>query len=413
MNRITVRQLRCGMPLIVEEMAGVQSAGLTWLVPAGMASEPEDKQGLTTMWSELLLRGAGPLTSREHADALDRLGVGRSTDVGTYHLRIAATMLGSRVIDALPLLTDMVLRPRMDEDSIGPARDLALQALESLKDDPHGRAAVAAKSRHFPAPFNRSSLGKKEGLESIMRADLVDGWSARAKPEGSIFAVAGAVEPEAIAARLDELLDGWVGRVPEPAAGAAPPRGYAHEEDETNQVQVLVLHDAPQEANPDSILEKVVISVLSGGMAGRLFSEVREKRGLCYSVSAGYSGGKTFGAVEAYVGTAPDRAQQSLDVLMDELRRIHTPEGAIQENELSRALVGMKSRLVFSGESTGARAASLAYDMHRLGRPRSLGEVAAEIAGVSLARVNEYLGRRGMGRLTVQTLGPAALTPPA
>jgi hypothetical protein len=73
----------------------------------------------------------------------------------------------------------------------------------------------------------------------------------------------------------------------------------------------------------------------------------------------------------------------------------------------------MKSRLVFSGESTGARAASLAYDMHRLGRPRSLGEVAAEIAGVSLARVNEYLGRRGMGRLTVQTLGPAALTPPA
>lgn len=412
MNRITVRQLRCGMPLIVEQMAGVRSAGLTWLVPAGIATEPADKQGLAAMWSELLLRGAGPLSSREHADALDRLGVGRSTDLGTYHLRIAATMLGARMLDALPLLTDMVLSPRMDEDSVEPARDLALQAIESLKDDPHGRASLAARERHFPVPFNRSSLGKKEGLESISRADLVGGWAARAKPEGSILAVAGAVEPDAIAQRLDQLFDGWTGRSPEPRPSGAPPRGYGHEADETNQVQILVLHDAPQEANPDSILEKVVISVLSGGMAGRLFTEVREKRGLCYSVAAGYSGGKLFGAVEAYVGTAPDRAQQSLDVLMAELKRISTTEGAVQESELSRALVGMKSRLVFSGESTGARAASLAYDMHRLGRPRSLDEIEAELAAVTLKRVNDYLARRTMGPLTVQTLGPAALTSP-
>jgi hypothetical protein len=73
----------------------------------------------------------------------------------------------------------------------------------------------------------------------------------------------------------------------------------------------------------------------------------------------------------------------------------------------------MKSRLVFSGESTGARAASLAFDMHRLGRPRSLDEIEAELASVSLKRVNDYLARREMGSLTVQTLGPAVLTPPS
>jgi len=205
---------------------------------------------MTALWSELLLRGAGDLNSRQHADALDRMGVGRSTDVGTYHLRIAATMLGNRVIDALPLITDMILRPRLDEDSIEPARDLALQALESLKDDPHARASLAARERHFPVPFNRSSLGKKEGLEAATRADLVGGWDARAKPEGSILAVAGAVEPEPIAQRLDQLFDGWTGRSPEPKPGPTPSRGYAHEQDETNQVQIMVLHDAPQEANP-------------------------------------------------------------------------------------------------------------------------------------------------------------------
>jgi predicted Zn-dependent peptidase len=238
---------------------------------------------------------------------------------------------------------------------------------------------------------------------------MVEGWSARARPGGAILAVAGAVQPDPLAARLDQLLSGWSGECAEPKAGASPPRGYAHESDETNQVQILVLHDAPHEAHPDSILEKVVISVLSGGMAGRLFTEVREKRGLCYSVAAGYSGGKTFGAVEGYVGTAPDRAQQSLDVLMAEFARLRTPDGAIQEGELQRALVGMKSRLVFSGESTAGRSSSLAYDMHRLGRPRPLDEIAREIQGVTQARINEYLARRTMGRTTIQTLGPAPL----
>jgi len=116
------------------------------------------------------------------------------------------------------------------------------------------------------------------------------------------------------------------------------------------------------------------------------------------------------GAVEAYVGTAPDRAQQSLDVLMQELRRINTPEGAITAEELDRALIGMKSRLIFSGESSSARAGSLAVDQHRLGRPRGLDEIAKEIDTVTLDRVNGYLAKRKLGMVTVQTLGPAALT---
>jgi predicted Zn-dependent peptidase len=139
---------------------------------------------------------------------------------------------------------------------------------------------------------------------------------------------------------------------------------------------------------------------------------VREKRGLCYSVSASYAPGKELGSVLAYVGTTPERAQTSLDVLIAELERIMTAAGAVTEEEFGRAMIGMKSRLVFAGESTSARAASLAHDMHRLGRPRSLDDIARELDGLTLGRVNEYLSRRKLGRLTIQTLGPAALTPP-
>jgi predicted Zn-dependent peptidase len=117
--------------------------------------------------------------------------------------------------------------------------------------------------------------------------------------------------------------------------------------------------------------------------------------------------------VFADVGTQPERAQESLDVLVAELHRISTPSGAVTPEEFHRAVAGMKSRLIFSGESTGGRASALAGDVHRLGRPRSLDEVAAVIDGISLERLNAYLSSRSLGRVTVQTVGPAPLAPPA
>jgi len=316
------------------------------------------------------------------------------------------------LIEALPLIVDMVRKPRFDADSVEPVRDLALQALDSLKDDPQERASLAARQRHYAVPLNRSSLGTAEGLAAITRDELVSHWVTRAVPVGSILAVAGAVEPDALAAELNRLLKGWMGAAAEFARGPAPTRGYAHETDQTNQVQILLMHDAPPESDPMSVLEKVILSVLSGGMSGRLFSEVREKRGLCYSVSASYAAGKDFGAVAGYVGTTPERAQESLTVMLAELARINTPAGAVERDEFDRAVIGMKSRLVFSGESTAGRAASLAYDQHRLGRPRSLEEIARQIDAVTLDAVNAYVKTRKPGVMTIQTLGPAALTPP-
>src|ERR1043165_6716293 len=134
-------------------------------------------------------------------------------------------------------------------------------------------------------------------------------------------------------------------------------------------------------------------------MSGRLFTEVREKRGLCYSVSASYRGDRDYGVVMGYVGTTPERAQESLNVLFAELERIQTPAGKVEKDEFDRAKIGMKSRLVFSGESTGARAGALAGDWHRLGRARTLEEMAAEIDKVTLE-----IGRaswRGRGEISV------------
>lgn len=409
MDSITHTELSCGMPLIVEQMGGVRSASMSWLVPAGVASDPLDRIGLSTMWSELICRGAGDRDSRAHADALDRLGVNISSSPGTTFLRIGATLVGARLEEALPLIVDMVRRPRFDEASLEPSRELALQSIRSLEDDPHERAILSARAAHLGDPLGRSTYGDEAGIRAVSAADIKEGWSSRARPRGSILAMAGDVDADRVRDRLESLLAGWEGASSEPGAGGAPARGYHHVADDTNQVQIVLVHDAPREADDDSMLERVVVSVLSGGMSGRLFTEVRERRGLCYAVSAGYRANREYGLVSAYVGTTPERARTSLKVLSEELARIGTPAGRVTDEEFQRAVVGLKAGLVMSGESTSARASALAGDVHKIGRPRSLGEIIDKIDAITLDQVNDYLARRSLGTTTVVTLGPEAL----
>jgi len=411
-SQIVSKTLANGMRVLIEPMPGARSAAITWLIPAGPASEPPDRRGLAAMWEELLFRGAGELDSRTQADALDRCGVSRSLTAGSRHLSLGATFIGARLDEALPLVVDMVRRPRFDEASIEPARQLALQGLESLQDEPRERAQLLGRERHLPEPLGRSAYGTAEGLRAITRDDVAGQWRARARPGGSILGVAGAVDPDHLIDRLERLLSGWEGEADFVEPRDTPQRGYAHETDDSNQVQIIVLHDAPREEQPTSVVERIASAVLSGGMSGRLFTEVREKRGLCYAVSAGYAGGRDFGTVQAYVGTTPERAQESLDVLLGELRRVGDPGGEVTREEFDRAVVGLKSRLVFSGESTSARASALALDQHRLGRARTLEEITEAIDATTLDQVNEYLRSRDLGRLTIQTLGPQALRAP-
>jgi predicted Zn-dependent peptidase len=261
-------------------------------------------------------------------------------------------------------------------------------------------------------------MGTIEGLESITRESLVEAWNSLATPGGSILAIAGDVDPSKVADALNTRLEDWRGATPDPEPDGVPERGTTHETQDTAQVHIALAHDAPSESDPDAPLERVVASALSGGMSGRLFTEVREKRSLCYSVSASYGTDRGFGRVAAYVGTTPERAQEALDVLWNELTRINGPKrgeslgGGITQSEFDRAIIGMTSRLVMSGESSSARANALAQDFRKIGRPRSLEERVREIQRLTLKQVNEYLIRRRLGTCTVATIGSAPLKAP-
>lgn len=395
-----------GLTLLVEPIEGVASVGMTLLLPGGVSTEPADRLGVAAVLSDCLFRGAGELDAKAHSDALDQLGVKRGCTVQTYHTRLSATFIGHQIDQVMPLLTDMARRPRLSEGAFEPARQLAVQAIDALEDEPQEKLMIELKAAHLPQPLSRSAMGDRDHLLAMSNADVRAHFERGFVPGGAILAFSGDVVPQQAQGLVGDLLGDWSGELDRPAADATPAPTYHHHPNESTQQHIGIAYDAMAASDERAPLQHVATAVLSGGMSGRLFTEVREKRGLCYAVYAGYSSLLDRGAVTAYAGTTTERAAETLDVLSNELRRLYD---GVEQDEFERAVVGLKSRIVMQGESTSARASAIAQDEFLLGRPRTLDDCAAEIDAVTLDGLNAFLAENKPGEMTTVTIGPQPL----
>jgi predicted Zn-dependent peptidase len=316
-------------------------------------------------------------------------------------------MLGKNLLAVLPVYADIVQRPVLADDGFEPARDLALQQLEAIEDEPSQKLSILIRQRHYGFPYGRPSVGEVAHLEAMTADGVRADFRKRFTPEGAILSVAGSFEWEALKQTVESAFGSWRPKPVSVPASVDPARGVFHVQQETNQVQIGLAFDTVPESSSSSILAQTAINILSGGMGARLFSEIREKQGLCYSVHAGYHSLKDRAAVFGYAGTAPERAQKTLDSFLAELARI---KQGVTQDELDRSIIGMKARIIMQGESSGARAATLAYDFVHRGRTRTLEEIRSTIESVRLENLNAWLAANPPGKTTVVTIGPSELT---
>ncbi|HEX7003137.1 MAG TPA: pitrilysin family protein [Trueperaceae bacterium] len=407
-SSIRTRRLDNGVTLVFEPMPWLRSLSLALLLPVGSVTDPRGREGSATVLFDWLSRGAGGMDSREFNDRLDTLGVRRGGGAGRETTNFTASMLASALPEALPLLADMVRRPELDEGEFASARELALQELASLDDSPAQRLGELLSAHYFTSAHGRSAYGTREGLESLDPAGLAEDFRSRYAPEGAVIAAAGGVRWEELSALAEEAFGGWQGSPPAmPAVEVETPRRH-HVAAETSQVQIGLAYPGLPPQHSDWYRHTLAMNVLSGGTASRLFSEVREKRGLAYSVHAGARAVRGYGYVVARAGTTPERADETLDVMLDEIARLGQ---GVDADELERARTGILSHLVMQGESSGARAAALAHDLYLRGEPRSLAQIKAMVSTVSLNDVNSFLAMQSPPRPTVLTLGPNGSAP--
>jgi predicted Zn-dependent peptidase len=396
-----------GLVLVAETMPGLQSAAFTMLLPAGAAFEPEEGGGAATMLSEWVTRGAGDRESRDLLAALDNLGVSHGESAQTLHTSLSAATLGRNLIPALEIFADVVLRPHLETEEVEPIRALTLQNLRSLEDDPGSKVIYELRQRHFPHPWGRPAPGTPESVAALTPDQLRMFYRQAYRPNGAILGVAGAIDWPALRDAVGQLFSAWEPR-PEPVVverPAGPQRDHIVRE--TQQIQIAVAYPTAPFGSPDYYRARAAAAILGGYSSARLFTEVREKRGLCYSVYAGYDTQRDRAAVLCYAGTSTDRAQETLDVTLAEIERLG--RSGVEAEELETMRAGLKSSLIMAQESSMSRSSSLASDWYFLGRARPLEEISAALDALTPEAVSTYAAEQDTGDMTIVTLGPNAL----
>jgi len=403
MAKLDTYRLPNGLMLLGEKMEHVKSVSFLMLTPGGAAVLPDGCCGAASVLSEWLLRGAGGRNSRQFVDALDGFGIHHSASVSANHLTFNAALEAGNLEPAIDLFADMLLLPHLETDQFEPSRQLAIQELQSLDDDPRDKVMLLLHEQYYPDPFGRPGQGKLDELEAMTASTCAAIVGQLFDPSQMIVALAGCYDFEKVCRQIETRLGGPGQRRPSTLRPVVGSRRYSHYPNDGAQVHIGLMTEMTPISAGNYYEIMAAVAVLSGSMSSRLFTEVREKRGLCYAVGAQYHTLREYAGISCYAGTTPDKAQETLDVAWEQFRRL---KDGITEDELQRAKVGLKSSLIMQSESTGSRSAGIASDYFLLGRVRPLEEIRDAIEGLTVASVTGFLRQHPFETFTAVTIGP-------
>jgi predicted Zn-dependent peptidase len=318
-------------------------------------------------------------------------------------------MVARQLPAALPIYADILRRPLLPEDQLENARQMVLQNLAGTEDDPAHRAMSSLRQMHYPAPWGMPSEGVSADVEALTIEQVRAFNAANMKPAGMIIAIAGRIDWDDFVARIEQLFGDWDAGGPAAVSpGGRGPR-LRHVPHESQQTHIALAWSAPPYRSDESYEATAALAILGGGSSSRLFTEVRERRGLCYSVSAGYQTHREFAMALCYSGTTAARAQETLDVMLAEIDRL---PGTISADELDRVKARAKSGLVMQQESSAARAGAIARQWYHLRSVRTLAEELARYDRLTVASIEAWLAAQPPRDLSVVSLGREPLEVP-
>lgn len=398
--------LENGLVIVSETLPETRAAAFCWLVPAGSVYQSSGRAGTSTLLADLMFRGAGDRDGRELLGQLSLLGVQNEESITPAHVVLSGVTQARNLLASLPVYADILRRPHLPEDELDAARSGLEMTLASNEDDPRQKLTQELRRRTYPAPWGIPSDGELADLPHITMDDVRSLAQHGLQPREAIFSVASPLSLQDILPAVRELFGDW-----QPGEITPPPipsttGGYEHLTHDSQQTQIGIAYPSPDYRHEDYLKAWAAISILSGGMSSRLFTEVREKRGLCYSVSASLHSLKGAGRVLCFASSQNERAQETLDVLFVELARLK--EG-IADDELARCKALAKSSLVMAQDSASARAGSIARDWYHLGHVRTLASLKSQIDALTVPDLLDYLQRWPIHSTQVLTVGPESL----
>ncbi len=393
-----------GLVLVCEERPSTPSVAMSLRLPAGSAYDTDDDDGCGAMLLELLSRGAGDMDSRQLCEAMDFVGMQRGGGIGARSMHFYASLTADRLRDALQLLALNIMQPKLPATDLEAARQLCLQSVDRLSDEPARECGHMLRAHWLPTPFHRSGFGTSRGLHNVDLERVKTRWKDCFCPTGSVLAVCGGIAFAEVKALVDEAMADWHGTA-RPLPNTQPNSGglFAVER-ESSQVHVAMAWDAPLRG-PDSEAARLACACLGGTTSGRLFTSIRQQKSLCYSIGATYQATGYAGWYQLHAGTTGDHAAE---LISESINEIHRASCDLSQDEIERARRSVIAAMVIGGESTANRAGQLSSDLMEIDRCRTLAQRVQAIEQVSVDDVRAMASRQADIRPSMVTVGPMA-----
>ncbi|HKB25486.1 MAG TPA: pitrilysin family protein [Methylomirabilota bacterium] len=404
---VTQARLDNGFTVIVRENPVAPVVAASLLVKMGTRWETPAVAGISNFVHAVMVKGTAKRSGSELAEAVAALGgkISAAGDVDDSEIRASALARFWR--ELLSLVAELALEPRLLPAEVDVERDFLLSRVQKRRDNAPQRAFDEFfAALYSPHPYGLPVLGTPESLARIDHAALVAAYREGYRPERMILAVSGQVSAPEVLAETRRLFSRMPpgGAPPEPASPAPAGAGRRVEvEMPAQQSQILLGGLAPALDHADHAAVKVLSTILGGGMAGRLFVELRDKRGLAYTTTAYYDPVRGPGALVLYLGTAPENAARAEDALRREVERIQREP--VGEEELKRAKGYLLGRYAMDRRTNERQAWYLAfYELQGQGRdyPERYRRAVEAVTAADVQRV----ARRYLGNSTTLVLGP-------
>ncbi len=402
--QINIKTYPNGLTLIYQQVKEISSAAYNLNFGTGVIDDPESRVGASLILSELTGRQVAKYSQQELSDLFDGNGISHGESAKLERFQFQGSCLSAKLPEALELLYLLFDQPVLSEESLPKVKELLIQEILSLQDEPSKLVGREFNQRYFPAPYNRSLMGELAGVTATSISDLEQVYKNQYQLSNALLSIVANLE----LSEIESAIQPFIARVKvadfraDPAWPEFPAQFQDHLDYDSSQTQILLAYKAPKISSLDYYPMRLVNGLLSGGMFGRLFLEVREKRGLCYSVYSSYTAHPEYGRLICYSGTTAERARATLDVIQEVLTSL---VNTITNQELGRVKTDILSSLVISRESSLSKAISYANDYENFKYIRSLDEIKTKITELSIDDLNQFLEKNPFENPSILTLG--------
>ncbi|MEM9329863.1 MAG: pitrilysin family protein [Pseudomonadota bacterium] len=388
---VNVSKLNNGMTVVTESMPHLESAALGVWVKAGSRNERENQHGIAHLLEHMAFKGTKTRTALQIAEEIENVGgelnAATSVETTAYYARVLKPEVGH----AADILYDILANSIFDERELAREKHVILQEIGAAMDSPDDLVFDHFQSSAFGnQPIGRPILGTPETLKSFTSEEIRKYLDGNYTGPNMVLSAAGAVDHDALVKQAEESFGTLRGEATEEAVPAEYIGGEEMLEDDLQEVQVILGFEGRAYHVRDFYASQLLAMILGGGMSSRLFQEVREKHGLCYSVSSFHWGFSDTGVFGVHAATGPEDLRELIDVIVGELQR--ASEDIVQE-ELDRARAQIRSGLLMAMESPASRAGQVARQILLFGRQIPNAELMERLDALSVERIKDLAGR--------------------